>query len=248
MISGPSPPIQPGTEVQHLQEGFRQITFDDENDFADWFAEYWPALFRNKSQFSTAPRRAIADDTGLPWYPPVNPAECALAHSYAQRVEELEAAIDRVAPLVNDNDADPEFRAIAVTKLLDFPRERHRSLLETIAGEQKNSEVMGIAFLDKDIEVSFERGDRPQWLRFENPWGFYSPDSIRRRQERWAKEDARREGRQIERLSDNSPWATNAKTSMSDTYVRHAPKIGRNDPCPCGSGKKHKKCCLTRLH
>ena len=22
-------------------------------------------------------------------------------------------------------------------------------------------------------------------------------------------------------------------------------KIGRNDPCPCGSGKKHKRCCLT---
>ena len=21
-------------------------------------------------------------------------------------------------------------------------------------------------------------------------------------------------------------------------------KIGRNDPCPCGSGKKYKKCCL----
>jgi len=26
--------------------------------------------------------------------------------------------------------------------------------------------------------------------------------------------------------------------------VRHAePKVGRNDPCPCGSGKKFKKCC-----
>jgi SEC-C motif domain protein len=23
---------------------------------------------------------------------------------------------------------------------------------------------------------------------------------------------------------------------------RTAPKIGRNDPCPCGSGKKYKKC------
>jgi SEC-C motif-containing protein len=22
-----------------------------------------------------------------------------------------------------------------------------------------------------------------------------------------------------------------------------APKVGRNDPCPCGSGKKHKHCC-----
>lgn len=27
------------------------------------------------------------------------------------------------------------------------------------------------------------------------------------------------------------------------TYVRETPKIGRNDPCPCGSGKKYKKCC-----
>lgn len=25
--------------------------------------------------------------------------------------------------------------------------------------------------------------------------------------------------------------------------VRHDPKIGRNDPCPCGSGKKYKQCC-----
>jgi hypothetical protein len=26
--------------------------------------------------------------------------------------------------------------------------------------------------------------------------------------------------------------------------VRAGSKIGRNDPCPCGSGKKYKKCCL----
>lgn len=24
-------------------------------------------------------------------------------------------------------------------------------------------------------------------------------------------------------------------------------KVGRNDPCPCGSGKKYKKCCEQRL-
>jgi len=23
-------------------------------------------------------------------------------------------------------------------------------------------------------------------------------------------------------------------------------KLGRNDPCPCGSGKKYKKCCLGK--
>jgi len=27
------------------------------------------------------------------------------------------------------------------------------------------------------------------------------------------------------------------------TSVRTSPKIGRNDPCTCGSGKKYKKCC-----
>lgn len=25
-------------------------------------------------------------------------------------------------------------------------------------------------------------------------------------------------------------------------------KVGRNDPCPCGSGKKYKKCCLDKDH
>lgn len=28
-----------------------------------------------------------------------------------------------------------------------------------------------------------------------------------------------------------------------ETYRRDQPKVGRNDPCPCGSGKKFKKCC-----
>jgi len=31
---------------------------------------------------------------------------------------------------------------------------------------------------------------------------------------------------------------------QSRPYVRETPKVGRNDPCPCGSGKKFKRCCL----
>ena len=33
------------------------------------------------------------------------------------------------------------------------------------------------------------------------------------------------------------------KEQRSSTTVVKPPKIGRNDPCPCGSGKKYKKCC-----
>jgi len=31
--------------------------------------------------------------------------------------------------------------------------------------------------------------------------------------------------------------------AKGNTVRREAPKVGRNDPCPCGSGKKFKKCC-----
>lgn len=34
------------------------------------------------------------------------------------------------------------------------------------------------------------------------------------------------------------------ETDSNPTTFRHTtPKIGRNDPCPCGSGKKFKHCC-----
>ena len=33
------------------------------------------------------------------------------------------------------------------------------------------------------------------------------------------------------------------KEQKESTTVRKEKKIGRNDPCPCGSGKKYKKCC-----
>jgi len=34
------------------------------------------------------------------------------------------------------------------------------------------------------------------------------------------------------------------RTPVTQTVVRDQLKVGRNDPCPCGSGKKFKKCCL----
>ena len=32
------------------------------------------------------------------------------------------------------------------------------------------------------------------------------------------------------------------RQGQSVTVVRTVPKVGRNDPCPCGSGKKYKNC------
>ncbi|MBA3806419.1 MAG: preprotein translocase subunit SecA, partial [Acidobacteria bacterium] len=37
--------------------------------------------------------------------------------------------------------------------------------------------------------------------------------------------------------------AAGEEAGKTKTVTRDQPKVGRNDPCPCGSGKKYKKCC-----
>lgn len=42
---------------------------------------------------------------------------------------------------------------------------------------------------------------------------------------------------------ENGDWKfLDAHGIQTGPYVREEPKTGRNDPCPCGSGKKYKKC------
>ncbi len=38
-------------------------------------------------------------------------------------------------------------------------------------------------------------------------------------------------------------YFTTGKMLPAKQVIRETPKTGRNDPCPCGSGKKFKKCC-----
>ena len=38
-------------------------------------------------------------------------------------------------------------------------------------------------------------------------------------------------------------YYVDGKQFTTEPVVRAEPRVGRNDPCPCGSGKKYKKCC-----
>ncbi|MCL9684288.1 preprotein translocase subunit SecA [Legionella maioricensis] len=55
--------------------------------------------------------------------------------------------------------------------------------------------------------------------------------------------EEQRRAEQIRKMSLNheNPYDDNEQ-SQDQTYKRHEKKIGRNDPCPCGSGKKYKSC------
>lgn len=56
-----------------------------------------------------------------------------------------------------------------------------------------------------------------------------------------AREIERRQRRQQQQLQ----YQTGPAQAEAPKPVRAGAKIGRNDPCPCGSGKKYKKCCGT---
>ncbi|MDY0097029.1 MAG: SEC-C metal-binding domain-containing protein [Candidatus Dojkabacteria bacterium] len=47
---------------------------------------------------------------------------------------------------------------------------------------------------------------------------------------------------EVKSLTDNRP----GQVSKQSTVKRSSKKVGRNDPCPCGSGKKYKKCCYPK--
>ncbi len=49
------------------------------------------------------------------------------------------------------------------------------------------------------------------------------------------------DGKSPAEVSQENPSLASFK--KIETYRRSEPRIGRNDPCPCGSGKKYKKCC-----
>ena len=61
-------------------------------------------------------------------------------------------------------------------------------------------------------------------------------------------------GEEVDELTSNAADVIPDLVELLNTWRRgrhvleqgvssHSAKVGRNDPCPCGSGKKYKKCC-----
>jgi hypothetical protein len=79
-----------------------------------------------------------------------------------------------------------------------------------------------------------EKGVAPQGFN-----GGKVPDEVRALQEEWMKTPRQNlEGKTPNELLDGRPIIP----QKVETVRRSEPKVGRNDPCPCGSGKKYKKC------
>jgi SEC-C motif-containing protein len=102
---------------------------------------------------------------------------------------------------------------------------------------------------DTDLEATRDWAERTTWLGLEvldTKAG--DPDDERGEVEfvaRFADEqgDEQRHHERSSFVRRAGRWYFQDGKVVPPPPVRRAPKIGRNEPCPCGSGKKHKKCC-----
>lgn len=224
-----------------LVELLRRIETEDD-DMPDWLAGYWPALFANKPLTVVVPLRALVESADSGTFCTSQAADAVVRLACRESEEQREAALDWIAGLAGDERRELDDRLGFCFTLLDYPRDRHRPLLEKMARLQRG---WGKDFDMKNIEQAFAQGrDDPEWERFTDPWKFYEPEEIETRQRRWAEEGAALD----EPFADEfgAYYGRPDFYDLPEPYIRPEPKIGRNDPCPCGSGKKYKKCCLGK--
>ncbi len=236
MILGLIPTEQAGLLLVELM---RRMSREEDENLQDWLAGYWPALFRNKPDSVLPVLQALCEDRGVDWYMRANAIDPIVAAATRQGSDALEQALEWLAGLVSDESEDWELRLLAGNKLLDYPRAAYRSLLENLADRQSG---LGRHFDRKDIKQAYsDSAQHPD--RFTDPWKFYKPEAIAQRQIRWREEDEREMQRALNGDEDypDDPYDP---PYDHEPYIRPEPKTGRNDPCPCGSGKKYKQCCL----
>ena len=67
--------------------------------------------------------------------------------------------------------------------------------------------------------------------------------NLRKNEEVKRQETAKITGVALQNLKNLDADQSKVQTQVNKTVVNQGPKVGRNDPCPCGSGKKYKNCC-----
>ena len=158
-----------------------------------------------------------------------------LARIAARNPDRRTEILNRLHSIGSDTNEVQEARLWAGCELLDFARPEDRDLLEELARIAMAAGPYRLVFDLKDVEKAYgPTPGKPSWIR--PHWlEFYDAPEIEERQARWRKEDAE------SRLAEADRYGP--IDGPLDLDVAVPPTAGRNDPCPCGSGKKFKKCC-----
>jgi len=111
---------------------------------------------------------------------------------------------------------------------IEYKREAYRLFAEMI--ENIDKEIVGMVF---KLQVNMPEKSREERRR----------DSRRKEMQAIHRDTSGMGLSAAETDTEPNPMAEAAKRGKAKPIKRKGRKIGRNDPCPCGSGKKYKKCC-----
>jgi hypothetical protein len=193
-------------------------------DDDDWYMEEFPHVFAWMGPAALAPLRAyLADEAHRDW--PRVAAASGLRHLAARHPETRDEVVPALTAALSDFEVnDDTFNAVIISYLMDLKASETYELIERAYAADRVDVSMNGNWNTVREELGIEglglvpkdlASQTWQWL----PAGFADV---------------------VERLAEPPPLAFAPEPAPPFGTRR---KIGRNEPCPCGSGKKYKKCC-----
>jgi hypothetical protein len=160
----------------------------------------------------------------------------AMAYAVVDGIVTREEVLSFFGTLFTGNEADemPDFWSILATYVYYlYPEE----IMDTIKKAYDDGLIFSGAIGYGEFEEMLEAGEEKCLERLKNNYKRQSLDDIHDSMSGWACfNQAKKDPVPIEMPLPSKVPALKGKTK----------KIGRNAPCPCGSGKKYKKCCLNK--
>jgi hypothetical protein len=203
----------------------------------DWILDEAPHLLGGFDPNALSSLQAAVKNEGLNSWCRIALLE-ALAKIGHRHPEATEDVLAFLRSTVREATEEVELPIFAAKYLLGFARPEDRDLLLASAD--------GLLYAEEDVRDVYEGRTIPAVMISGDPLRFYDSDAIKDRQDRWREEaQVKREPEETEPVSP-VPEVGGAFRSPYDEApppLWAGPKVGRNDPCPCASGKKFKKCC-----
>ena len=199
------------------------------DEIGDWLTEDMPSILANFGTSAVEPLKELILDVRLDGFVRAAAATAlgVIAHHYSECREpviKLFRQIFRDANVEDIDEATGTFMTLLVDDLAQF---KDPEAFEDIAQAFANGLVDDFFISLEDVRRIYGMADKDLSYHYhheKDPMGHFSQKNI-------------------ERLYEIS-YGTKKKQPKKNRVTKK--KIGRNDPCPCGSGKKYKKCCLRK--
>jgi len=193
-------------------------TTRDELDLLDgWITESIPTLLGAFGESAIERLKELVLDEKLDLYirGSIATALNVIAHQHPDRNEEITAFLSKLLEDTNDQ----TFAAFLIDELLSF---KDPNFLPQVRKAFEDGRIDTEVISGDDVDWVFNLPEKEQsYFKFmESPLEHFSRENIS----------------YLRKISYPEKETPAKKTKG---------KVGRNDPCPCGSGKKYKKCCMV---